>query len=81
VCSGLSSPPLCITVVVSTVYYVFYLGKGRVAVNNIVTHLNSLDHHFTPESASDCKYTNKEHWHGLNVWGWGKSRMRPIQDS
>lgn len=30
--------------------------KGRVAVNNIVAHLNSLDHHFTPESASDYEF-------------------------
>ena len=48
-----------------------YLGKGRVAVNNIVAHLNSLDHHFTPESASDCKYTIiKNQYQNLQHFGY-----------
>ncbi len=29
------------------------------AVNNVVAHLKSLDHHFTPESVADCKYIYK----------------------
>ena len=50
------------TTVPFTAYYCMcsiYLGKGHVAVNNVVAHLKSLDHHFTPESVADCKYTYK----------------------